>query len=50
LLNVFNKPEFKDVALNQWRALTPPDLVRGHLNFDDTAMAALNPNKRSVVR
>jgi oxalate decarboxylase/phosphoglucose isomerase-like protein (cupin superfamily) len=50
LLNVFNKPEYKDVALNQWLALTPPDLVRGHLNLDDTAMAALNPNERAVVR
>jgi oxalate decarboxylase len=50
LLNVFNKPEFKDVALNQWLALTPPDLVRGHLDFNNTVMAALNPNERSVVR
>ena len=50
LLNVFNDPEFKDVALNQWLALTPPDLVRGHLDLDDTAMAALNPNARAVVR
>ena len=50
LLNVFNKPEFKDVALNQWLALTPPELVRDHLNLDDTAMAVLNPNKRAVVR
>lgn len=50
LLNVFNHPEFKDVPLNQWLALSPPDLVRGHLDLDDTAMAALNPNKRAVVR
>ncbi|WP_373290324.1 oxalate decarboxylase family bicupin [Neoroseomonas lacus] len=50
LPNVFNKPEFKDVALNQWLALTPPELVRDHLNLDDTAMAVLNPNKRAVVR
>ncbi len=37
---MFNDPEFKDVALNQWLALTPPDLVRGHLDLDDIAMAA----------
>ncbi len=49
VLNVFNKPEYKDVALNQWLALTPPDLVRGHLELDDVAMAALNPNRQSVV-
>jgi oxalate decarboxylase len=50
VLNVFNKPLFKDVPLNQWLALTPPDLVRGHLDLDDAAMASLNPNPRSVVR
>jgi oxalate decarboxylase len=50
LLNVFNDPVFKDVPLNQWLALTPPALVQGHLDLDDTAMAALNPNERSVVR
>ena len=50
LLNVFNKPEFRDVPLNQWLALTPADLVRGHLDLDDAAMAALDPNRRSIVR
>jgi oxalate decarboxylase len=50
VLNVFNAPEFKDVALNQWLARTPAALVRGHLDLDDTAMAALNTEKRPVVR
>ncbi|MGJ4889338.1 oxalate decarboxylase family bicupin [Bradyrhizobium sp. HKCCYLRH3099] len=50
VLNVFNTPRFKDVPLNQWLALTPPDLVRGHLELDDVAMAALDPNPRGVVR
>ena len=50
VLNVFNNPEFKDVALNQWLASTPADLVQGHLNLDDVAMGSLNPNRRSVVR
>ena len=28
-INVFNKPNYKDVSLNNWMALTPPDLVQG---------------------
>jgi oxalate decarboxylase len=31
-------------------ALTPPDLVKGHLNLDDTAMRALRRDYRPVVR
>lgn len=50
VLNVFNTPVYKDVSLNQWLALTPPDLVKGHLNLDDTAMAALRKERCSVVK
>lgn len=50
VLNVFNTPIYKDISLNQWLALTPPDLVRGHLNLDDVAMAALRRERRSVVK
>lgn len=50
VLNVFNTPVYKDVSLNQWLALTPPDLVQGHLNLDDTAMAALRKERCSVVK
>ena len=50
VLNVFNTPVYKDVSLNQWLALTPPDLVRGHLNLDDTAMASLRKERCSVVK
>lgn len=50
VLNVFNTPVYKDVSLNQWLALTPPDLVRGHLELDDTVMASLRKERRSVVK
>ncbi len=50
LINVFNSPVYEDVSLNQWMALTPPELVRGHLNLDDTAMNALRRDYRPVVR
>jgi hypothetical protein len=32
---------FACVSLNQWMALTPPDLVRAHLNLDEQTLAAL---------
>jgi oxalate decarboxylase len=50
VINVFNRPKYKDISLNQWMALTPPALVRGHLGLDDTAMAALRRDRRPVVR
>lgn len=50
VINVFNKPKYKDVSLNNWMALTPPDLVRGHLNLDDTAMNALKRERCAIVR
>ena len=50
VINVFNSPVYEDVSLNQWMALTPPDLVKGHLNLDYTAMKALRREHRPVVR
>jgi oxalate decarboxylase len=50
LINVFNSPKYKDVSLNNWMALTPPDLLRGHLNLDETAMKALKRERCAVVR
>src|SRR5271166_322728 len=50
VINVFNSPVYEDVSLNQWMALTPPDLVKGHLNLDESAMRALRRDYRPVVR
>jgi oxalate decarboxylase len=50
VINVFNSKHCKEISLNQWMALTPPDLVRGHLNLDDTAMNALRQTAQAIVR
>ena len=48
-LEVFKSSYYADVSLNQWLALTPPELVRAHLKLDDLAMAALRKEKFPVV-
>jgi oxalate decarboxylase len=48
-LEIFRSPRFADVSLNQWMALTPPELVQAHLNLDEETMAALRKDKPIVV-
>ena len=48
-LETFKSDRFADISLNQWMALTPPELVRAHLNLDDRMMGALRKDKRPVV-
>jgi len=48
-LEMFKSDHYADVSLNQWLALTPPELVSGHLNFDKATMAALKKQKQPVV-
>ena len=50
VINVFNAPKYKDVSLNQWMALTPPEMIQGTLDLDDTMMKALRRSYRPVVR
>ncbi|MBW9116313.1 cupin domain-containing protein [Rhizobium cauense] len=50
VVNVFNSRFCTDVSLNQWMALTPPDLIRGHLGLDRTVMNALRQTSQPVVR
>jgi oxalate decarboxylase len=49
-LEMFKSPYFADVSLNQWMALTPPELVQAHLNLDEKTMAALSKEKPVIVR
>jgi oxalate decarboxylase len=49
-LELFRSDHFADVSLNQWLALTPPELVRAHLNIDEQTIAALSKTKPIVVR
>jgi oxalate decarboxylase len=47
-LEMFRSDRFADVSLNQWMALTPPELVQAHLNLDEHTMAALSKDKPIV--
>jgi oxalate decarboxylase len=49
-LEMFRSARFVDVSLNQWMALTPPELVQAHLNLDPPTMAALRKDKPIIMR
>jgi oxalate decarboxylase len=49
-LETFRSDAFADISLNQWMALSPPELVRAHLNLDQPTIAALSAHKPIVVR
>jgi oxalate decarboxylase len=49
-LEMFRSDRYADVSLDQWLALTPPELVREHLPVDRRFMAALSKRKPLVVR
>src|SRR5258705_8544067 len=44
-LEIFKNSYYADVSLNQWIALTPPELVKAHLNLDPQALAGLRKEK-----
>ena len=48
-LEMFKSSYYADLSLNQWMALTPPELVRAHLNLDHEVMQALRKTKVPVV-
>jgi oxalate decarboxylase len=48
-LEMFRSSRFADVSLNQWLALTPPELVQAHLNTDQSTTAAITANKAKPV-
>src|SRR5882724_11112758 len=48
-LEMFRSDRFADISLNQWMALTPPELVRAHLDLDKQTMAGLQRNKPVIV-
>jgi oxalate decarboxylase len=49
-LELFRSGRYADVSLDQWLALTPPELVRAHLNVDRRMTGALLKRKQIVVR
>jgi oxalate decarboxylase len=48
-LEVFKSSYYADVSLNQWLALTPPELVKLHLRLDPQTLAALHKDRFPVV-
>jgi len=49
-LEMFKAPRFQDMSLNQWLALTPPELVQHHLNLNQNMMRAFRKQKWPVVK
>lgn len=48
-LEIFKSSYYADVSLNQWLALTPPELVQAHLKLDPQTLAAFQKKKSPVV-
>ena len=48
-LEIFRSSYYADVSLDQWMALTPPELVNAHLKLDAKVMDALRKKKVPVV-
>jgi oxalate decarboxylase/phosphoglucose isomerase-like protein (cupin superfamily) len=40
---------YQDVSLSQWLALTPPAVVKAHLNVSDETIAHMSKKKQVVV-
>lgn len=49
-LEMFKSDRFEDVSLNQWMALTPPQLVEDNLHVGPELMNALRKEKWPVVK
>jgi oxalate decarboxylase len=48
-LEMFKSNYYADVSLDQWMALTPPELVDAHLKLDPQVMNAFRKKKSPVV-
>jgi len=48
-LEMFKSSYDADVSLDQWMALTPPELIQAHLRLDTQAIDALRKQKVPVV-
>lgn len=48
-LEIFRSSYFADISLAQWLAFTPHELVKAHLNIEDSVLAHVSPQKKPVV-
>ena len=49
-LGLFRSDHYADISLAQWMGALPPELVKAHLNLDDSTIAGLPRTKPLVVR
>lgn len=48
-LELFKSDYFADVSLAHWLAFTPHELVRAHLNIDESVLKKINKGNRPIV-
>jgi oxalate decarboxylase len=48
-LEMFKSSYYADLSLNQWLALTPPELLQAHLNLERQVTDALRKEKAPIV-
>lgn len=48
-LEILKTDKFQDVSLAQWLALTPPAVVKAHLDVSDDTIAAFSKTKQRIV-
>ena len=48
-LELFRSNHYADLSLNQWLALTPPELLQAHMHFDPRVLEALRKTKAPIV-
>jgi oxalate decarboxylase len=48
-LEMFKSSVYQDLALSEWLAHTPPELVMAHLNIDKATLAAIPKDKIPVI-
>ncbi|KJA19336.1 hypothetical protein HYPSUDRAFT_44387 [Hypholoma sublateritium FD-334 SS-4] len=48
-LEIFNTDKFEDISLSTWLALTPVDLVKAHLGFDDETISHLFKTEQTII-
>jgi oxalate decarboxylase len=48
-LEMFKSDHYADIALNQWLALIPPELVQAHLHLNQSVMNNLQKKKQVII-
>ena len=48
-LEIFRSDHFADISLAQWLAFTPHELVKAHLNIDESVLDTIPKQKTPVV-